>query len=234
MKRIVFFFLLFPSWLYAQELPLFDKQLPSIADREREGALKLTARSMVSAASNDYDVYHYRCEWQIDPAVSYIAGKITPAFTMTGNADSICFDCSNQLLVDSVWYHGNKISFLQQPGNILRIQLPAVIGSGTRDSVSIFYQGNPVATGFGSFYQGMHAGVPVIWTLSEPYGAKDWWPCKDGLVDKADSIDIFILHPSSYVASSNGIMTDEQVQGGSTITHFKHFFPIASYLVAIS
>ncbi len=130
MKRIVFFFLLFPSWLYAQELPLFDKQLPSIADREREGALKLTARSMVSAASNDYDVYHYRCEWQIDPAVSYIAGKITPAFTMTGNADSICFDCSNQLLVDSVWYHGNKISFQQQPGNILRIQLPAVIGSG--------------------------------------------------------------------------------------------------------
>src|ERR1700730_13503332 len=143
MKRILFFFLLFPSWLYAQELLQFDKQLPSIAERERESAIKLIAKEMVSAASNNFDVYHYRCEWQIDPAVNYIVGKVTPAFYMIGNADSIVLDCSLQLTVDSVYYHGNKISFQQQAGNILKIQLPAIIGSGSNDSVSIFYQGNP-------------------------------------------------------------------------------------------
>ena len=28
----------------------------------------------------------------------------------------------------------------------------------------------------------------MIWTLSEPYGARDWWPSKDLNTDKADSV----------------------------------------------
>ena len=38
-----------------------------------------------------------------------------------------------------------------------------------------------------------HNNIDHIWTLSEPYGARDWWPCKDDPSDKADSVDIKIL-----------------------------------------
>ena len=32
-----------------------------------------------------------------------------------------------------------------------------------------------------------HGGTPIIYTLSEPFGASDWWPCKQDLKDKVDS-----------------------------------------------
>ncbi|HYE55515.1 MAG TPA: M1 family aminopeptidase, partial [Chitinophagaceae bacterium] len=85
-----------------------------------------------------------------------------------------------------------------------------------------------------AFYQYSHAGVPVIWTLSQPFGAKFWWPCKDGLSDKADSIDIHITHPAIYTASANGMVVSRQVTDTMATTHFHHGYPIASYLVAMA
>jgi len=82
------------------------------------------------------------------------------------------------------------------------------------DSVSIFYKGVPPNNGFGSFETTTHAGTPVLWTLSEPYGSRDWWPCKNGLDDKADSIDILVTTPSQYKAASNGMLQNETLIAG--------------------
>lgn len=61
--------------------------------------------------------------------------------------------------------------------------------------------------------------------------ARDWWPCKNGLDDKADSIDVFITAPAQYKAASNGLWQSETVVAGGTkkITHWKHRYPIATY-----
>ena len=102
------------------------------------------------------------------------------------------------------------------------------------DSVSIYYQGIPPDTGFGSFVTSAHAGTPVLWTLSEPYGSRDWWPCRNGLDDKADSIDVIITNPSQYTAASNGLRQSEIINGLNKITHWKHRYPIATYLVCMA
>jgi aminopeptidase N len=74
-----------------------------------------------------------------------------------------------------------------------------------------------------------------MWTLSEPYGARDWWPCKNGLDDKADSIDVFITHPGTYRAASNGLLQSQTpVAGGKTLTYWKHRYPIATYLICFA
>jgi aminopeptidase N len=223
-----------PFSLLAQRQPVFINEQETIVESERKAAEAWLTSEMGSVASGNYNVHHYRCEWQVDPAVRYIRGKITTRFTMVQTDNSITFDKVNQLNVDSVLYHGNKIVFQQLPNNSLQVQFPAAINAGVRDSVSVFYQGDPAGGGFGAFYTGTHAGVPVMWTLSQPYGAKDWWPCKDGLDDKADSIDIHITHPSAYVASSNGMVVSQQPVNGNTVTHFRHRYPIATYLVAIA
>lgn len=224
----------FPVLVKAQMPDDPQKALQAIVLQEQKAAEAFLKNDLKSAASNNFDIYYLRCEWQVDPAVKFISGTITSYFTMPGTGNSITFDCANQLIVDSVYYHNAKISFQQNAGNILDITFPSNIAAGSKDSVSVFYHGIPPGTGLGSFYQGTHAGVPVIWTLSEPYGGKDWWPCKNGQQDKSDSIDIYITHPSAYVASSNGIMVDQQIIGGNTITHFKHGYPIASYLIAMA
>ena len=75
---------------------------------------------------------------------------------------------------------------------------------------------------------------PIVWTLSEPYGAKDWWPCKESLADKIDSIDVYITCPQQYLAASNGKLVDDKISGQNRTAHWSHRFPIATYLIGIA
>ncbi|RYF90988.1 MAG: T9SS type A sorting domain-containing protein [Chitinophagaceae bacterium] len=185
-------------------------------------------------ASDNFDVKYYRCRWQIDPAIRYINGSITVYFTTNALSNSITLDMMNSLQADSVLQRQSRL-ISSQTTNTITIQFATPLAAGVLDSVSIFYQGVPANTGFGSFIQSSHAGIPVAWSLSEPYGSRDWWPCKNGLDDKADSMDIFIIHPSQYRAASNGLLQSEQPwPGNQTITHWRHRYPIASYLVCFA
>ncbi len=183
--------------------------------------------------STNFDITYYRCEWQTDPAVRYIKGKVTSYFVITSAANFISFDLTDALAVDSVKERNELLSFSQQ-NNTLQINFDTRKPIGTLDSVSVYYQGIPPNTGFGSFINDLHAGIPVMWTLSEPYGSRDWWPCKNGLDDKADSIDVFITTPAQYTSVSNGLRQSEIISGDVKITHWKHRYPIASYLVCMA
>ena len=187
-----------------------------------------------SFASANFDVNYYRCRWDIDPAVRYIAGSVTVHYTITAPASSITLDMMNTLTADSVAQRTTNLIF-SQATNTIKIDFPAPAVMGAKDSITIYYRGVPAETGFGSFIQSSHAGVPIIWSLSEPYGARDWWPCKNGLDDKADSIDIYVTHPGIYKAASNGLLQSETpITGNKIITHWKHRYPIATYLIAIA
>lgn len=234
MKLMLLFFCFIPCLVIGQDTASFYKELQQIAETEKKSAAASFSRENQSAASNNFNVHHYRCEWYIDPNIWFIKGRVTPSFIMTQSGNSISLDLNAALQVDSIVYHNQKVSFTRAAVDMLTIQFPTAITAGSKDSVSIFYQGVPLFTGYGAFYQFTHAGVPVIWTLSEPYGAKYWWPCKDGLVDKADSLDIFITHPAIYTASSNGMVMSRQVVDTLATTHFRHRYPIASYLVALA
>jgi len=100
--------------------------------------------------------------------------------------------------------------------------------------MSIYYKGVPPSTGFGSFVNSSHNDVPIMWTLSEPYGSSDWWPCKNGLNDKAGSIDVYITAPLQYKAVSNGLRESEITLDSNKTTHWRHRYPIASYLICMA
>lgn len=185
------------------------------------------------AAAENYDVKYYRCQWKIDPAVRYIKGIVSSIFIITNDASYIIYDLSDSLQVDSVKQGNNILSFSHQD-NSLKINFNKVISKGTLDSATVFYHGVPPNTGFGSFENSFHDSIPVMWTLSEPYGSRDWWPCKNGLDDKADSIDVYIIAPSRYTSVSNGLRQSETIEGPNKITHWKHRYPIASYLVCMA
>lgn len=153
-------------------------------------------------ASENFDVRYYRCQWKTDPAVRYIEGMVSSFFVITSDASFIVYDLSDSLKVDSVKERNNFLSFSHHD-NRLKINFNNPVSKGTFDSVTVFYQGVPPNTGFGSFINSTHDNIPVMCTLSEPYGSRDWWPCKNGLDDKADSIDVYITTPAQYTAVSN-------------------------------
>ncbi|HEX2898630.1 MAG TPA: peptidase M1, partial [Bacteroidia bacterium] len=193
--QLVLLFALLPLLSLAQQVG-YTPLRPDIVEAERKAAsAKMAAVS--SALTDAYDLKYNRFQWAVDPAVKYISGNITSYFEPVGAAmDTLYFDLSDSLTVDSVKYHGNAVTFAHLSGELLRIVFPATIPQGALDSVSVWYQGAPVGTGFGSFIQDQHVGTPIIWTLSEPYGGKDWMPCKNGITDKIDSIDMYVTAPA--------------------------------------
>lgn len=244
MKKLYILFLFAATFVQAQ-LPNNPGQagsqpVPDIAQYEKQSLQRLLeaqgadGTAAFSVATDNFDIHYYRCEWKLTPEVRYITGVITPHFTIKAPSDSIVFDLVRTLTVDSVKYHNNKISFYQSAENALIIKWPATISANQKDSVTIFYQGVPNAYGFGNVFQGFHRGAWAFWTLSEPYGAAGWWPCKNGLTDKADSIDIIVTIPSAYTISTNGVLTGEQQDAGQTTSFFKHRYPIATYLIALA
>ncbi len=207
--------------------------LETIAAAEMRGAAIRVLPETVATAGG-FDVHGYRCHWRIDPAVREIAGSVTVLFRVTGTAmDSLALDMAPELIADSVRYHGQEVPW-NHAGQQLVVGFPSSIPPQTADSLTVYYHGVPPDQGFGSFVQSSHNGVPIIWTLSEPYGASDWWPCRNGLADKADSIDIFLDIPTGYRSASNGVLVSETPAGSRIIHHWKHRYPIAAYLVCLA
>ncbi len=172
-----------------------------------------------TAASTNFDVKYYRCERKTNPAVRYINGKVTSYFIITSAANSVIYDLSDSLHVDSVKERDQILSFSQKIDNSVQINFNEIKPAGSFDSISIFYQNVPPITGFGSFVNSVHDSIPIMWKMSEPYGSRDWWPCKNGLNDKADSIDIYVTAPSQYSSVSNELRQSEIMGGSYTTTH---------------
>lgn len=238
--RILFIFLLFSCVKLPAQSPVnYCKQVDEIALSEQLAHQRITGRGnsniLTPAASNNFDVKYYRCEWEVNPAVRYINGKVTIYFIITSASNNIQLDLMSPLVVDSVRQR-NVLLAKQHVSNVLTVNFSSTINAGVLDSISVFYQGVPPNTGFGSFIQDQHLGTPVMWSLSEPYGSRDWWPCKNGLDDKADSVDIIVTAPAQYKTAANGLLQTETLISGNTkkVTWWKHRYPIASYLMCFA
>ncbi|MEN8186812.1 MAG: M1 family aminopeptidase [Bacteroidota bacterium] len=229
------FLILFSVNLFGQIEESKEKTFKQIVNSEKRNASQKIAYK-ANSNTNNYDLKYHRLEWKVDPSNAFIEGDITSYFIASENLGSITFDVAQNLVVSKVMQRGVSLPFTQNSSDELVIQLPETQNQGVLDSLTVTYSGNPVSSGFGSFETGTHdvVNTPVLWTLSEPYGAKGWWPCKQDLVDKIDSIDVFITHPKAYKAASNGVLKSEIIDGDDKITHWKHRFPIPAYLIAIA
>ena len=238
-KGIIIFLLIINTIAGFSQMRPDNANTIKIAEGEKQAFRQKTLKSNKSIGCN-YDVKYHRFNWYIDPDILYIKGCVTTYFTATKDTvKNISFELSDALTVDSVISHNKKLIIDHSANDELIIYLGNRILSGTLDSVTIYYQGVPPqdTQGFGSFVKATHGtnpSHPIIWTLSEPYGAKDWWPCKQSLNDKVDSIDLIVTTPKQYRVASNGLLVNETEQGNDKIYHWKHRYPIAAYLIAIA
>jgi aminopeptidase N len=205
-----------------------------IAGIEHAGA-RLPA-GPASVASEWLDVIYYRLDLRISATPGYLRGRVTIEGRCTPNHPSfLVLDFADAMQVDSIIIDGKRCGFTRAPASII-ITLDSSSSSGTTLSASIDYQGMPLPTGHGSFEFTTHDGsTPWIWSLSEPYGARDWWPCRDHPSDKADSLDIYITTDSALSTGSNGVLVSIADNGdGTRTTHWHESYPISSYLVSVA
>ncbi|MFB3907561.1 MAG: M1 family aminopeptidase [Candidatus Eisenbacteria bacterium] len=186
-------------------------------------------------AQDSYDVLYYRLAIDLrDISSQWILGDLTARLRPVGETRSILLDFDDDMVVDSVWVDGQPAGWnLEQ--NRLQVQLD--FAPTEPFEVRVAYQGHPVAPGINAFGYSVHGPdrSPLIWTLSEPEGARTWWPCKDTPADKADSLDVLLRVPAGMVATSNGLLDETIDHGDGSFTyHWKHRYPIATYLVCVT
>ena len=132
-----------------------------------------------------FDVKYYNLNLRITTNPNFLYGitQVKGVFSSTGN--SIFLNLNNAMLVDSVT--GASVSGFTHSNDLLNINFSQSI---TSFDVKIYYKGLPSGSGFGSFVFASQNSYPVIWSLSEPYGASDWFPNKNTPSDKADSSEV--------------------------------------------
>jgi aminopeptidase N len=220
---------------HAQESEEYQLKQLRMGEARRYAALaELSQR--VTPGQEGYDVTYYKLDLHIWADPPNLIGSVTMVATCTvDNLSSISLDLMNSMAVDSVFAGGLRVNATQQP-SYFSITLDRTYGRGELITTTVFYHGVPGSSGFGSFsFATDPSGAPWIWSLSEPYGAKDWWPCKDHPSDKADSVDVWITCDSTFKVGSEGTLTAVVDNGGGTRTHkWKHRYPIATYLVSVA
>lgn len=214
-------------------LPLFaQEENKCLLGEKLHSPLFKTDRVMYPGDST-FDATYYKLDLNITYTPKYLTGKVTVAAKAINALSSFYLDLYSSMIVDSVKENSTSLSYSHN-GNILTIALGHTVPAGNSFSVDVYYRGYPSSSGFGSFTFGTHNGEPCIYSLSEPYGARDWWPCKDTPADKADSVDIWITAPSYYTSVSNGTLRDSIVNTGTKTYKWHESYPIAPYLVSVS
>lgn len=222
-------FLLLNGMMFAQ-----DARSEIVQSEKKAFERKMNFSKVAYPGDSTYDVQYYKLNVSVTHTPKFIGGEITlNAKSLLDSLTSVKIDMQNTLTVDSI-ISGTKVSF-QHVNDVITVQLEKEYILNELISLKIYYHGTPGSSGFGSYETSYHNGAKTIYTLSEPYGASDWWPCKDTPADKADSADIWIRCDSSLKAISNGKLIGITNNKDGTFTwKWEERYPIAQYLISMA
>ncbi len=185
-----------------------------------------------TAAMDDYDVTFYDLNLDLDPFARILTGTVSiSAQVVAASLSAAEFNLMNNMNVTDVRVAGGSVAFTHLSG-LLDVTLDRSYLQGETFTVTVDYSGNPAGDYFG---WDIYEAEPLIWSLSEPYGARVWWPCKDVNTDKADSVDINVTVPDSLIVASNGLLESTSApEAGKTTFHWRERYPICTYLVSVT
>jgi len=221
---------------------LASAQIPSLEQPQHEcakGKIEAFSRLQGAIASETqsqagYDVIFYDIDITIDPSDSTVAGTVTMTAEVTSMALSqVDINLLDNMSVTQVIGSSGILAFTHS-NDMIEVTLDRPYTSGETFDVTIEYSGTPVGSGFGSFVFDTQDGQDAIWSLSEPFGAREWWPCKDIPSDKADSVDVKVTVPTGLIVASNGNLKSLTNNGATDTYWWQERYPIASYLVSVA
>jgi hypothetical protein len=195
--------------------------------RERAAATASTINQLA------YDVNWYDLDLTFTPATSTVSGTVRMKATVVGGPIStVDLDLYSNMIVDGVTAAGLP-GTSSRVGDVLTLNLDRAYADGEVVDVTVTYHGVPSAAA-GYFGFQTYFARQLIWSLSEAYGARSWWPCKDAPEDKADSVDVHFTCPAGLTTVSNGTLVSTVNHGATVTANWHERYPITTYLVFIA
>jgi aminopeptidase N len=210
-------------------------------------ASKITAsqsakRSVVSAQHtflmNQYNIHFYKLDVSVERTSTFISGNVTiKAIAEVAFLDTFGLELHPNLIIDSIKANGIVQSF-NRAGNAVIIPLSQSIQEGEDFFVQVYYKGTPPNNGGFSGMSNASSpswGNQATWSLSQPFAAYEWWPCKQVLTDKADSSEVWITTNNQNKAGSNGLLQQVvSLPNNKARYEWKSKYPINYYLISIA
>jgi aminopeptidase N len=202
---------------------------------------RMNANQRISAArgGDQYDIHFYDITLEVSNTATSVNGNVFIEGTViSAGMDTFWFELKDNLTIDSVYVNGIKRNTIIRQNNVVLVPLPATIPQQETVNTRIWYGGVAQQAGF---FSGLSTGfsntwgVNVSWTLSEPFSAPDWLPCKQDLWDKIDSINFNGIATNPNKVGSLGLLTSiVPMAGNKTRFEWKTRYPTAFYLIAFA
>ena len=186
-----------------------------------------------------YDVHFYSLNLNMTNTSSYLSGIAEIHAKANTNLDSALFELYPSMIISEVRVNGLVVNFSR-----LGTAVKAPVNSSANQNfvIEISYSGNPPTAQTNPLGgSGMTAGTSpswgnkVVWSLSEPFSAYEWFPCKQSLRDKADSSFVAVTVPDTCKAGSNGVLINTVPLGsGFTRYEWKNKHAIDYYLISVA
>ncbi|NVN96424.1 MAG: T9SS type A sorting domain-containing protein [Bacteroidetes bacterium] len=233
MKKIVTFML----FVFIQQLLFAQYRNVYKSERPLSSGIVRTA-SKQSLMMDKYDVKFYKLDINVERTSVYIEGNVTiKAKVIASQLDTFVFELKDYFVIDSILINNQKRIF-SRVGDDVFVGINS-LNVGSNISTQIFYKG--MAPNTGTFFSGISNktdvtwGNQVTWTLSESFAAKEWFPVKQSLTDKADSAYIFVTTSNENKVGSEGKLTAVVPLPNNKVRYeWKTFYPIDYYLISIS
>lgn len=237
---VTFWFIMFwGSNIFAQNSHLCAK----IKQQHKVATQKQLFNARVLSSNNlmnNYDVKFHHLNLNLERTNKNISGYVrTISKVISNQLDTFAFQLHQNFTIDSVVINSQKETSIVRIDSLVKVKISNPINQNNLVDVTIYYNGTapslPSALSNG-FNNGTSPswGNQVTWSLSQPFGAYHWWPCKQDLRDKIDSVWIFVTTDSTNMVGSNGVLTNVVSLGNKKRYEWKTRYPIDYYLISVA
>lgn len=236
MKKQLFFLLCFATFsIQAQETSTTCSKRT-----KHEHSLKSATLSIAQIAETEkYDVNYYSLNLNMTNTSTYLSGTVEMQAKARVVIDSALFELFSTFTISEIRVNGQPVNYSRSNS---AIKVPVNASANEVFLIETDYSGtppdaatNPLGGGGMTYDTSPSWGNHVVWSLSEPFSAYEWFPVKQSLRDKIDSCSVKITVPDSCKAGSNGILENVVNLGnGFTRYEWKHRHPIDYYLISVA
>lgn len=202
--------------------------------------LKSASLSVAEIAETElYDVHFYNLDLKMNNVSTYLDGSVEIHAKANVTLDSALFELFESLLISQIKVNNITVSFSRSSN---KVRVPVNASPNQNFVIKVSYAGTPPTAqtnplGGSGLTAGSSTswGNKVVWSLSEPFSAYEWFAVKQSLTDKADSCAVAITVPDTCKAGSNGLLENVVALGnGFTRYEWRHRHPIDYYLISVA
>lgn len=194
----------------------------------------LIAKAQDIIKQDNFDVKFYWLDLEVSDTSTYIKGKTRIDVELLEPTDTLALNMGQQLFVSKVMVDGVSSNYHHEKD--LLYVFSGEFQTGERISIEVYYEGDANdSLNEGAMFKGNNNYGSVVYTLAEPFATKYWFPCKEVLGDKADSVFIYLTVPRGQKAGSNGILKKTfEIDEGHLQFQWESRYPVSYYLISMA